>query len=488
MRPYSIATLLLVSFLSAGFSQKLDFSILLAPTGGVHSPRDFVIDNDGCIYVAGGAREGVPVTDNAFQKTYNGHSTWSGGDAYLMKLSPIGNLLYATYIGGKGSEESFRIALDNSGNIYVCGSTWSYDFPFTNNAYQKKKGGDADNFIIKFDKNFQLVASTYLGGDGFDYPTNINIVDDKIYLTGRTNSSDFPVTKNVIDTSYHSWQSPNPQWQDMIIDVSIAVLSINLDSVIYATYLGGKDRDEIISASFDNNHNLILTGLTWSDNYPTTSDCYDSKLDGGRDGFITILNPDLSKIIYSTYIGGNAIDNIAGPIEIDASDNLLLSGSTSSRDFPTTSDALYNNFIGGETDGFMMKFNLNTYKIIYSSYIGGKENDEIGYVAEINNQNYLLVGSSESTDYPITLDAFDQSFNGEFDIVLSILDKALSKIEYSTFIGGSKNDFRLRFQLIKDRLLFISLQNSSPDFPVTKKLVNFDNNEISTLLKISLKE
>ena len=121
-------------------------------------------------------------------------------------------------------------------------------------------------------------------------------------------------------------------------------------------------------------------------------------------------------------------------------------------------------------------------------YIGGKENDEIGYVAEINNQNYLLVGSSESTDYPITLDAFDQSFNGEFDIVLSILDKALSKIEYSTFIGGSKNDFRLRFQLIKDRLLFISLQNSSPDFPVTKKLVNFDNNEISTLLKISLKE
>lgn len=484
MRSYIAVLLLLSGFHFTLFSQKTEFSVSWTPAPGVHSPTDFVVGSDGCIYLTGGARGGIPVTDDAFQKSYNGHNTWSGGDAYLMKLSPAGDLIYATYIGGTGGEESFRIASDKSGNIYVCGSTWSSDFPVTDKAFQRRKAGGGDNFIMKFNSDLQLVASTFLGGNGFDYPTTINIFNDKVCLAGRTSSTDFPVTANAYDTTYYSWQSPDNGWQNMVIDISVAVLSADLDSVLYATYLGGKNRDEIIAVSADKDNNLVLTGITWSDDYPVTSDCPDNALNGERDGFITVLNPTLSEIIFSTYIGGNAVDHFSGPVQIDDSNIVLLSGSTRSQDFPVTPDAMHENLIGGE-DGFIMRFNLNTRSITYSSFFGGREDDEIGFISLYGENKYILAGISRSADFPTTPDASDRSFNGGYDIVLSVLDNRLKKIEYSTFIGGSEDDIRLRFRLAKEGMLFISL-GSSKDFPVTKELPGSGSNGKTTLLKINL--
>ncbi len=478
--------LLFMILLSTGLSQSIDFSVLLTYTGGVHSPVDFVVGVDGSIYVAGGTREGLPVTENAFQKVYNGHNTWSGGDAYLMKLSPEGDLIYATYIGGRGGEESIRIALDSSGYIYVCGSTWSDDFPVTDQAFQTSKGPGADNFIIKFSPELQMVASTFLGGNGFDYCSAIMIANQRIYLTGRTNSSDFPVTKDALDREYYDWKSPDPNWQSMIIDFSLAVLSLDLDTLLYATYLGGKDRDEIVSVTPAKNHNLILTGITWSDDYPTTPNCFDSTLGGQRDGFVTILNPDLTKILYSTLIGGQSIDDITNMAEIVDSNGLLLSGNTNSSDFPITSDARHTQSLGGESDGFIMKFDLRTYRPVYSSLIGGTGADEIKVFTMMGNGNYLLIGQSQSPDYPVTPDALDPSFNGGDDMVLTILGDKMNVINYSTFIGGSNYDKRIRSQCFDDNTVLISLHSISPDFPMTKQQVKFNQTEAAFLIKLKL--
>lgn len=124
---------LLYWVLASGISaQKLVFSGYMAPSGGVHTSTPAVVDKDGNIFVAGGAREGLKVTSDAFQKNYNGHTLddWAGGDAFLMKLSPAGELLYSTYIGGSGSEYyCLQIAIDDLGNVYVGFTTDSKDLP-----------------------------------------------------------------------------------------------------------------------------------------------------------------------------------------------------------------------------------------------------------------------------------------------------------------------------------------------------------------------
>ncbi|MGV8017284.1 MAG: hypothetical protein AB2L26_03725 [Ignavibacteria bacterium] len=120
-----------------------EFSTHLAPGGGVHSSDPSVSDRNGNIFVAGGTRDGLRVTNDALQKSYSGHNDETGGDIFLMKLSPDGELLYSSYIGGSGSENyCLQITLDDLDNVYVGFTTDSKDLPVSDNACQKSvKGG-----------------------------------------------------------------------------------------------------------------------------------------------------------------------------------------------------------------------------------------------------------------------------------------------------------------------------------------------------------
>jgi Beta-propeller repeat len=491
MKTFFIASLFTVCIVSNIYAQKIDFSINLACDGGVHTNNSTAIDKDGNIFVAGGTRSGLQITNDAFQKEYNGDSGGrAGGDIFLMKLSTEGELIYSTYIGG--SQDEFycnQIALDDLGNVYVGFTTDSKDLPVTDNAYQKSNKGDEDDndhYIIKFSNDCKYLSSTYLGGSRSDHWTRLAVNNNVLYLFGCTKSEDFPTTTGVIQEEYNIWTAPDSTRRWMEKDITITALSLNLDRVLYSTYLGGNNYEAISSFSFDKNGRMILAGSTKSDDYPTTEKAYDIFYNGDYDGFVTILNPKLSEIIYSTFIGGDIADNVKSIATLD-NNNIILVGETKSLDFPVTPDALYKNFIGGRADGFITKLNVNSNELVYSSYLGGSGGDRITALEIMANQKIILVGKTGSIDFPITEDALQKSNNGGADLVVLKLDETLKNIEYSTYIGGSKHEYFPNVNcIISDSKLVLSFINKSSEFPVTKKYAEFDSTNMNVLLKIDM--
>ncbi|KAB2877810.1 hypothetical protein F9K33_15395 [bacterium] len=484
-----ITVLLFVGITTNIFAQKIDFSSYLASGGRVHTSTASVVDKNGNIFVAGGTRDGLKVTKDAFQKIYNGHTKddMAGGDAFLMKLSPSGEMIYSTYIGGSGSEfYCLQITLDDFGNVYVGFTTDSPDLPVSNNAYHKTKKGDNDHYIIKFSNDCNYIASTYFGGSGSDHWTRLAFHNNTLYLFGKTKSLDFPTTPKAIQKEYDNSAPPDSNNRYLVGDITITALSLSLDKVLYSTYLGGKSLDYIRSCSFDLNGKIILVGATHSDNYPVTKDAYQKSMSGKQDGFFTIINNNLSKIYYSTFIGGDSTDQVNSIIVEDAN-NISLTGQTKSPNFPVTFDALNGKYFGGNSDGFIMKFNLESNKPLYSSFIGGSKTDWLNYVAKTDKQKYLLVGSTVSKDFPVTKDALYPSIDGGMDLVILLLDKTMKNIEYSSYGGGSKQRIMdPTVNYVKDSKLVISSMCISPDFPVTLKYVEPDSTWTNCIWKLDL--
>jgi hypothetical protein len=489
MKTLSITALLFIGVVSTNFAQKVDFSGYLASSGGVHTSTPSVIDKNGNIFVAGGTREGLKVTNDAFQKSYKGHTAEdvTGGDAFLMKLSPEGEIIYSTYIGGSGSENyCLKLALDDSGNVYVGFTTDSKDLPVSDNAYQKSIKGENDHYIIKFTNDCRYIASTYLGGSGSDHWTSLIVHNNSLYLFGKTKSHDFPTTQRVIQKEYDNSAPPDSSKSWMAGDITITALSLNLDKVIYSTYLGGKSLDYIRAYSIGSDGKIILVGATYSDNYPVTKNAFKKYIDGTQDGFLTIISKNLSKIEYSTFIGGDSTDQV-NSVFVEDADNIILAGETKSPDFPITSDALNCKYSGGNSDGFILKFNLISNNLVYSSFIGGSKTDWLKYVTKTDNKKYVLVGTSSSKDFPVTKDAISPSINGGMDLVIIIVDKSLKNIEYSTFAGGSKQ--RVMDPIVnyfKGGKLIISSMCISPDFPATFKYAEPDNTWTNCIWKFDL--
>ncbi len=489
MKIFCFTALLIVAIISGNFAQKVDFSAFLASGGGVHSSTPSVVDKKGNIFVAGGSRDSLKVTGDAFQKTYKGHTVddVTGGDAFLMKLSPSGDLLYSTYIGGSGSEYyCLKLALDDSGNVYVGFTTDSKDLPVSKDAYQKSVKGDNDHYIIKFSNDCRYLASTYLGGSGSDHWTTLAIHDNILYLLGKTRSLDFPTTPTALQKEYDNSAPPDSSQSWMAGDISITALSFDLDKILFSTYLGGKSLDFIRSCSFDQEGKIIIAGQTYSDNFPVTKNAYQKSMAGKQDGFLTIISKDLSKIDYSTFIGGDSTDQV-NSVFIEDADNLVLAGQTKSPDFPVTPDAINKKYSGGNADGFVMKFDLKSNMPEYSTFIGGSKTDWLNYISITNHKNYIVVGTSASKDFPVTRDALYPSISGGMDLVVLMLDNTLKNIEYSTYGGGSKQRVMDPIAtFVKGGKVVISSMCISPDFPVTLKYAEPDSTWTNCIWKFDL--
>lgn len=471
------------------FAQEIDFSAYLAIGSGIHTSTPSVIDKNGNVFVAGGTREGLKVTKDAFQKSYNGHTIddLTGGDAFLMKLSPTGELIYSTYIGGSGSEYyCLQMAIDDLGNVYVGFTTDSKDLPVSQKAYQKSLKGENDHYIIKFSNECNYIASTYVGGSGGDHWTRLVVYKNSLYLFGKTKSIDFPITPKAIQKQYNNSVPPDSSRPYEVGDITISALSLDLEKILYSTYLGGSSMDYIRSCSFNSDGKIFLVGQTYSNNFPITKNAYQKSMNGNQDGFLTILDKKLSKIHYSTFIGGDSTDQI-NSIFVEDENNIILTGQTKSPNFPTTYDALNAKYIGGKVDGFVMKFNLKLNKLIYSTFIGGSKTDWLNYIAKTEKQKYVLVGTSASKDFPVSKDALYTSINGGMDLVILTLDKTLKNIEYSSFGGGSKQ-FVMDpcVSYAKDGNLLISSMVVSPDFLAKSKFVEPDNTWTNCIWKFKL--
>ncbi|BDZ71374.1 SBBP repeat-containing protein [Methanobacterium petrolearium] len=443
--------------------------------------QSITLDDDGNIYITG-------YTDSAnFPTTTGAYQTSNAGtyDTFITKLAPNShgtyNLQYSTYLGGTNYDYGTSIAVDNEGNIYITGYTWSEDFPTTTGAFQTSNAGAADSFIVKLTPNNQgtndLKYSTYIGGsdpymyaDDYGYSIAVDTAGN-IYVTGCTFSDDFPTTTGAYQTS-------NGGDSDVFV-VKLTPNNQGTNDLKYSTYLGGSRYDYGYGITVDNEQNIYVTGCTWSGSYgtlfPTTAGAYQTSYSGiYGDAFISKLSPDnqgTDDLKYSTFLGGSDDDGGQG-IAIDNNGTIYITGYTASNDFPTTSDA-YQTSNAGSYDVFISKLtpdSQGTDDLKYSTYLGGNSND-YGWSIDLDKEKTIYItGYTGSDDFPTTSGAYQTSLHGWGDAFISKMSsysQGSSDLQYSTYLGGDSDEFGYSVTLDDAGNIYATGYTYSENFPTT---------------------
>ncbi|HCQ30594.1 MAG TPA: hypothetical protein DIU39_09925, partial [Flavobacteriales bacterium] len=340
---------------------------------------DIALDNNNNIYIVGSTESNnYPVTLNGYQQTFQGGLI----DVIISKISPNGStLLYSTYLGGTDLESGTGIAVDMLENIYITGYTYSSDFPSTSNALQNNfNGGNVDIFISKINNSGSLTYSSFFGGNNDETSSEIIIdTQNTIYITGGTNSTNFPITSNAYQASLTGVNN----------DAFISKININSNTILYSTYFGGWQNDYSNHIVIDNSGFLYITGKTASTVFPLSSDALQTNLSGSNDAFVSKMDT-LGNLIYSTYLGGNNYD-IATCLTFNSFNNIFILGETYSSNFPTTSGVIQST-IGGSKDIFISKIGTCSNS---SSYI--YETSCSAYTSPSGNYTYTTSGIYNDT-------------------------------------------------------------------------------------------
>ena len=237
--------------------------------------------------------------------------------------------------------------------------------------------------------------------------------------------------------------------------------------LFYSTYLGG-ERGEAIAV--DRFGSAYVAGYALSTDVPTTPGAFQPNPAGGRDVFVTKLNPRGTRIVYSTYLGGTGEDTSAG-IAVDTRGNAYVAGTTSSTDFPTTAGAFQTACAGSGTcaDAFVAKLNRDGSGLIYSTYVGGSSGDAGWAVAVDDNGSAYIRGATGSVDFPTTNGAFQTAAAGDIDVFVAKLNPAGSGLIYSTYLGGDGQDDDLGGGIAVDRRgnAYVTGHTKSLNFPTT---------------------
>ncbi len=365
------------------------------------------------------------------------------------------SLIYSTYLGGASTDCGYdahlntigpAIAVDGSGNAYVTGWTYSSDFP-TQNPSQTYQG-NWDVFVSKFSSSGNsLIYSTYLGGESHDYGFDIAVdVNGNAYVTGRTASTNFP-TRNPYQASNQG-----------DVDVFVTKLCNSGDSLIYSTYLGGQSSDRAFGIAVDGSGNAYVSGFTEGSDFPTVNPYQINQADD--DAFVTKLSSSGNSLIYSTYLGGGWRDGGYG-ITVDDSGNAYVTGFTESSDFPTQNP--HQTYQGG-FDAVVTKLSSSGDSLVYSTYLGGGEED-CGYgIAVDGSGNAYVTGVTSSFDFPTQNPC--QTYHGSYDAFVTKLCISGDSLIYSTYLGGESYDYGLGDAVDFSGNAYVTGITSSSDFPI----------------------
>ncbi len=360
--------------------------------GANESGNAILVDSAGNAYIAGQTySSNFPVTNNAFQGSLQG-----GADAFLTVLSANGQaLVYSTYLGGSLDDSATCIALGSANSIYVGGWANSTNFPTTAGAFRAAHSGGAyDGFVVKFASLGDSPSyATYLGGAGADQINGIAVDSaGNAYVTGTTSSGNFPVTAKALRTVFSGYPSAfvskisnagdslvystylnatgwvlgsgiavdssgsayitgaayaldylttDDAFQTKTgrrFDAFVTKLNPSGNKAVYSTYLGGAGDDIGSAIALDSSGNAFVTGQTYSSNFPTTSNSFQTGYAGGVDSFVAQLSGNGQRLLYSTYLGG-AGDDVARDIALDSGGKAYIAGYTSSSNLPVTAGA-----------------------------------------------------------------------------------------------------------------------------------------------------
>jgi hypothetical protein len=374
---------------------------------------------------------------------------------------------YSTYFGGTHYDGVYAVAVDTSGNVFVAGGTQSTNSFPTLNAFQPDfSGGETDVFLAKFDPNGRLLFSTYFGGTGYEFPNAIALDrQGNVVIGGETRSVDLPTTEDAFQYDYGGGSAFGYG------DGFIAKFSPDGAQLLYCSYFGGSGDDKINGLAIDMAGNVCVTGWTDSRKLPLRNPLQPKFGGGNDDGFVAKFDPSLRSLVFSTFFGGENLEE-EQKIAVDPAGFIYICGHTVSTNFPVTRGAFQTNHVvnpnlGDNSDAFVAKLAPDGSVLIYSTYVGYDRGDAAFALAVDQNGSVYVTGEIATvfSDPGFRLGFQPKSGLGSSDAWLGKLLPDGSNFEWFSYLGGSGPEYGLGLALDNDNTVYVTGITRSRDFP-----------------------
>jgi hypothetical protein len=419
--------------------------------GGTQSDevKSVAVDHDKNTYVLVNTYStDLPVTSGLINDAHSGSY-----DGFIAKFDSCGSLLWSTYMGGANFDSAERLAMTTDGNIVICGYTSSLNTFTTTGCFQSMHNGSYDAFITKIDPGGHILWSTLFGKAGGDFAFDITVDTFNNIIVGGTTTS--PGLYTVAGTSFQVNLKGNT-------DAFIARFSPT-GSLRWCTYYGGNNSEDIHVVTTDLHGNVIGAGESFSTNLNTSAGAYQSLNEGSSDGYIIKLDSMCARI-FSTYIGGNDVDDIRG-VACDAASSVYIAGHTNSTDFDTTAGA-YQTFHKGLSDLFLTKWSP-TGTLLESTLFGGSQTERLGRMILSGAYEVTLIGKTESSDVNMLGSSSQAMLAGGYDVLLAKFDTGTLEPLWSSYYGGIQDEEAIDLTGYEGRFMVFSGSTNSADFPVS---------------------
>ena len=387
----------------------------------------------------------------------------------------IDPLVFATYLGGSADDMARAynawgrtVAVDGSGNVYVTGRTQSVDFPTTPGAYNRTHGWGFDAFVTKLDPTgTTLLYSTFIGGRGEDAGNALAVDTAGFAFVGGRTNS----------SDFPTTGGAFNRTLAGGADTFVLRLSAAGDALVYSTYLGGAGEDFIAGLVLGPSGEVFLTGSTASFNFPTTPGSFNRTYGSPPffpDGFVAALDAAGGSLLFGTYLGGNGLDS-ANAIARDAVGDLYVTGVTTSTNFLTTPGAL-STIMNGSGDAFVAKLDAMGSTLQYSTFVGGTGGPlsaDVGWAIAVDITGNAYVGGWTNTpDFPTTPGAYNRTWSGLDDGFVLKLNPTGSALVYSTYLGATFQDEITGIAVDGLGRAVVAGFTHSPGFPTTASADN----------------
>lgn len=370
------------------------------------------IDRFGNAYIGGDTQStDFPTTPGAFEPS---PGSLDADNAFITKLSPSGSaFVYSLLLGGGDSDQISALALDTQHRAYVTGFTCSTNFPVKNafqpvTVGQNCADGGGDAFVSRVNATgTALDYSTYLDGTIESIGNGI-AVDSTFhaYVTGATESPDFPTTPGAFQTTLKAKVIPNFPNDIPQSNAFVTKFSADGGSLVYSTFLGGTADDVAEGIALDPDGRACVTGNATSADFPVTSGAFQKTLRGGNDVFVTKLQLNGSGLFYSTFLGGSGSEG-GSSIAVDSLGRAYVAGGTSSTDFPVVNPV--QSHLAGAQDAFVTKLSATGNAVLFSTYLGGTDVENANSIRLDSAGNAFVGGATASTNFPTTPGAFSRT-------------------------------------------------------------------------------